>query len=233
MVGFIIILSILIIIIIKFLRRLALNDLNYTINLENDKINSEYNEDFYPTEIVVCCMGMKRYIEVDISNKKWRINKTSQNCVPIYNYDDLRDFELLKKSNGMYTSAYAQTHAYTTPDIIFNDCTRTNAYANVQARTIEDNEIIIRISFKDLSVPDDYIIFDKNETDDIFVDSEMCMSLLRRIKAYNKENKPMIETAEKSENDFSVANELIKLKSLLDEGIITEEEFKKQKAKLL
>ena len=43
----------------------------------------------------------------------------------------------------------------------------------------------------------------------------------------------MLETGSDYENDFSVADELLKLKSLLDEGIITEDEFDKQKAKLL
>ncbi|MDR0754837.1 MAG: SHOCT domain-containing protein [Prevotellaceae bacterium] len=38
---------------------------------------------------------------------------------------------------------------------------------------------------------------------------------------------------EKTTGNFSVADEIRKLKSLMDEGIITKEEFEKQKAKLL
>ncbi|MDR2653005.1 MAG: SHOCT domain-containing protein [Prevotellaceae bacterium] len=40
-------------------------------------------------------------------------------------------------------------------------------------------------------------------------------------------------TQEQNTNKFSVADEIRKLKALLDEGIITQEEFEKQKAKLL
>ena len=231
---------------IKNSKEARLNDLKSKIEAENHKIDSEYNKNFYPTEIVSCCMGIKRYIEVDISNKKWRINKTSQNDVPIYTYNDLRDFELLEKSNGFYTESNAFMHgntysnASTTPIIVFGDAIKnTSAYSHTfanthtKAATIEDKEIIIRISFKDVSARDEYILFNKTETDDTFVDAEMCMSLLRRIKAHNEENKTMIEAETTHENDFSVADELTKLKSLLDDGIITEEEFNKQKAKLL
>ncbi|MDR1348654.1 MAG: SHOCT domain-containing protein [Prevotellaceae bacterium] len=41
------------------------------------------------------------------------------------------------------------------------------------------------------------------------------------------------EDAEKNTVNFSIADEIRKLKALLDEGIITKEEFEKQKAKLL
>ncbi|MDR1593092.1 MAG: SHOCT domain-containing protein [Prevotellaceae bacterium] len=41
------------------------------------------------------------------------------------------------------------------------------------------------------------------------------------------------ETQEKNTNNFSIADEIRKLKALMDEGIITKEEFEKQKAKLL
>ncbi|MDR1199947.1 MAG: SHOCT domain-containing protein [Prevotellaceae bacterium] len=41
------------------------------------------------------------------------------------------------------------------------------------------------------------------------------------------------ENAEKNTVNFSIADEIRKLKALLDEGIITREEFEKQKAKLL
>ncbi|MDR2293506.1 MAG: SHOCT domain-containing protein [Prevotellaceae bacterium] len=41
------------------------------------------------------------------------------------------------------------------------------------------------------------------------------------------------EVQEKNTNNFSAADEIRKLKALMDEGIITKEEFEKQKAKLL
>ena len=71
-----------------------------------------------------------------------------------------------------------------------------NTYSKTQINTVEYSEPIIRISFKDLSVPDQRISFPKVQK-------------------------------------LSVADELKKLKSLLDEGIITQEEFDAQKSKLL
>ncbi|MDR1983440.1 MAG: SHOCT domain-containing protein [Prevotellaceae bacterium] len=47
------------------------------------------------------------------------------------------------------------------------------------------------------------------------------------------EQPKQIQPQEKTATNFSVADEIRKLKALLDEGIITKEEFEKQKAKLL
>jgi hypothetical protein len=54
----------------------------------------------------------------------------------------------------------------------------------------------------------------------------------------NTDNSPQTKTEtqnkeEKTTGKFSVADEIRKLKALMDEGIITKEEFEKQKAKLL
>jgi hypothetical protein len=56
------------------------------------------------------------------------------------------------------------------------------------------------------------------------------------IKPENQENQQQPKKIQQQENNttnFSVADEIRKLKALLDEGIITKEEFEKQKAKLL
>ncbi|MDR3227121.1 MAG: SHOCT domain-containing protein [Prevotellaceae bacterium] len=53
------------------------------------------------------------------------------------------------------------------------------------------------------------------------------------IKQENQEQPKQIQQQENNTTNFSIADEIRKLKALLDEGIITKEEFEKQKAKLL
>ncbi len=195
----------------------------------NERIESQYyDEDFIPTEIISSKDHLIRYMEVDTVNKKWRVNKQAYgNDMPVYEYHDLRDFELIEKSNGSYTDAS------TAPSMLgafLNVPTATNTYA----KTVENVNLIIRISFTDLSVADQYISFNNSTKGSFgynmtFEKMEQCMSLLRKIKAYNENNNI---TNENKNNSF-VADELIKLKSLLDTGVISQEEFDAQKQKLL
>ena len=194
---------------------------SYMEEKEKDRVSSEYNDKFNPQEIVynnlVICM------EVDTSNKRWRVNKGT-----IYDYKDLRDFELLEKSNGSYAKASA---APSFLGAMLDVPTATNTYVETKAYS----SMMIRISFKDLSIQDQYIRFASNEKGSLshnktFETVQKCMSLLRKIKAYNEEN---IISNKKTESGSSTADELIKLKSLLDAGVITQEEFETQKQKLL
>ena len=205
------------------------------IQEENEKLEAEYDEHFKPTEVVSAGYGLIRYIEVDMSNKRWRINNSNQvgyrnNKSDIYEFKDLRDFELLEKSGGSYTKA---TTAPTMLGAALGVVNSTKTYA----QTTEYLDMKIRVSFKDLSVPDQYIVFGGNQKGSstykvTYENIERCLSLLRKIKAYNEENAP-VKKIEQSNNRYYVADEILKLKSLLDEGIITQEEFDAQKSKLL
>ena len=113
-----------------------------------------------------------------------------------------------------------------------------NTYSKTQINTVEYLEPIIRISFKNLSVTDQRISFPKVQKGSFeyqqeFEHVQQCLSLLRKIKVYNEENNPTQSVDTNTEQTLSVADELKKLKSLLDEGIITQEEFDAQKSKLL
>lgn len=196
------------------------------IENENARIEAEYDENFTPTEIVKKDdYDAKRYIEVDMKNKKWRINLGS-----IHEFNDLRDFELLEKSGGSYTKSH------TSPSML-SVALDMGAYSakNTQTTTHEFSQFVIRISFQNLSAQDEYLSFARSEKGSseyniAFEKMEKCMSLLRKIQAYNEENTIINE---QTENNSSVADELTKLKSLLDTGVITQEEFDAQKQKLL
>ncbi len=195
----------------------------------NERIEAQYyDENFTPTEIISSKDLLIRYMEVDTVNKKWRVNKQAYgDDTPIYEYNDLRDFELIEKSNGSYTDA---STAPSMLGVLLDVPTATNTYA----KTAENVNLIIRISFKDLSVADQYISFNNSTKGSLgynmtFEKMEKCMSLLRKIKAYNEGNNIINE----NKNNSFVADELTKLKSLLDTGVITQEEFDTQKQKLL
>lgn len=66
--------------------------------------------------------------------------------------------------------------------------------------------------------------------------AEKIITQLEIIAASNKEASANLERQQNSNNsncDFSVADEILKLKQLLDMGVLTDEEFKQQKEKLL
>lgn len=173
------------------------------------------------------------YIEINTKEKKWRINvdRLKDIEVPIYDFSDLRDFELLTKTrNGQTTARTSPTWLGRTMGV-----NSTKTYINHEEYT----DYRIRISFRDLSSPDQYIgfngsmyVFGRTVSMDLYRTAEDCLSLLRKIKAYNEEQEAKTQQSEAQKNT-SVADELIKLKSLLDNGAITQEEFDTQKAKLL
>ncbi|GAF22527.1 hypothetical protein JCM19047_2284 [Bacillus sp. JCM 19047] len=61
----------------------------------------------------------------------------------------------------------------------------------------------------------------------LFEEAQECLSTFQVICDRESNQKPLTETA------FSVADEIKKFKELLDDGIITEEEFHKKKLELL
>ena len=211
-------------------------------NAVNELVQSENNEAFNPKEIV-SYSNMKdfvynlfHYIDVDVEHKLWRINRSwccinfsarlSNEGSPIYEFADLRDFELLEKSGekNMTATTTSTTAPSLTTVILGGDV--KNTYSKTQINTVEYSEPIIRISFKDLSVPDQRISFPKVQKGSFeykqeFEHVQQCLSLLRKIKAYNEENNPTQRVDTNTEQALSVADELKKLKSLLDEGIIT------------
>jgi hypothetical protein len=67
------------------------------------------------------------------------------------------------------------------------------------------------------------------KTNNITVDKQYIKSEIKQTETTSEEQ----EATEKNTGNFSVADEIRKLKALLDEEIITKEEFEKQKAKLL
>ena len=198
-------------------------------------VESSYTDTFNPTETVDGLPGHNiRYMEVDTKNKKWRINWTTDKATPIYEYRDLRDFEFIENSQGSTTKSTTHTKATTAPaGILFTD-TIKKTYATHETR-IEHTDYVsmkIRISFMDLTLQDQYISFPSvgvggSGHKQVLEMKEGCMSLLRKIKAFNEEN------SDDTDRGVSVADELFKLKALLDAGVITQEEFDDQKHKLL
>jgi septation ring formation regulator EzrA len=57
--------------------------------------------------------------------------------------------------------------------------------------------------------------------------------VVKAIKMNNKEEKPTPIQRTKERTNYSVADELLKLQNLKEEGIITEKEFEEMKKKLM
>ncbi len=91
--------------------------------------------------------------------------------------------------------------------------TSVSGIDNIVSFSINDNkEVMVLLSCKDKKL------------------KKVAEFLKRNLNSYYKN--PVLEKKVQKEN-ISVANELIKLKGLLEEGILTQDEFDKQKEKIL
>ena len=177
-----------------------------------------YKDNFNATESVGGTYS--KYIEINTKEKKWRINvdKLKDVEVHVYDFSDLRDFEVISNRVTYAASSYSSLRGF-------------GYYGRGRRAMDKIEDFKIRISFRDLSTPDQYIYIEGSPWGgNVMLDD--CISLLRKIKAYNEEQEAKTQQSE-AQNNTSVADELMKLKSLLDSGVITQEEFEAQKAKLL
>lgn len=92
----------------------------------------------------------------------------------------------------------------------------------------------IRLTLKDCHVDTDYIIFIENKTkiksstyQEACECAQSCISALEIIADYNESQKNMVNAV------FSEADEILKFKKLMDDGVITKEEFEAKKSQIL
>lgn len=166
-------------------------------------------------------------IELDENKKLFRIRKSFYNSTTkIYKYSDILEFELLEDDNTIETSAGIGKAI--AGGVLFG-----GVGAIVGANTAKRNSktvidsMKIRITLKDIQNPMEFIDVSNS-----------------RLKANTEEYRKAIERAQKilsvlsiiknnSQNEADYIEEIKKYKKLLDDNIISEEEFEKKKKELL
>ncbi|AIC93796.1 DUF4428 domain-containing protein [Shouchella lehensis] len=175
-------------------------------------------------------------VEFDDYQKKWLVLSEilgRRNRSIVYRYEDILDFELL--DDGESIASGGQGRAPINGGYFSHTGTMAGGLTGKRRTRGVCNSLQIKVTMNDINDPVVYIHFLKNAKSkrdemvyrSLFEQAQECVSTFQVICDRENNQKPLTETA------FSVADEIKKFKELLDDGIITEEEFHKKKLELL
>jgi len=184
-------------------------------------------EGFNPTKI----LGK---LQIDDTNKTWLIdnrNIFNKTISKIYNYSDIVDFELLEDGESIASGGLGRALV---GGVLFGG---VGAIVGGVTGTKKSKPICtnlkVKITTNNINNPVEYVDFINTSTkkDSIiyktwFDLAQKCLSTLQLIVNENQEEVKEIPAG-------SEADEILKLKKLLDQGIITQEEFDAKKKQLL
>ena len=176
-----------------------------------------------------CTKDVDSYIQIDENNKYFKIDKD------IFSYENLLSFELLENgqsiTKGGLGSAVAGGLLFGGVGAIVGSVTGGKKSSAIC------NSMKLRVSLKNAHTDIIYIVFIRSETKcNGFVynvacnSAQKCIAALEVINDINQSNYIKDINASKS---ISQADEIVKFKALLDQGIITQEEFDIKKKELL
>ncbi|VDG74712.1 Uncharacterised protein [Clostridium carnis] len=213
----------------KSLKELKKADIENAIKLkdENIKLLNEFNT----------TRQIGKYIEFDENNKKFLIPDgfNGKKINPkVHDYKDLLEYEVLE--NGSTITKGGLGSAVVGGLLFGGTGAIVGGITGKKTKSVIDS-LKIKITINNSNRPVEYInlITTQTKTNSLLYKSsynlaQEIISMLSVIKeSSNRENN--VEDIENT--GFSLADELRKLKELVDEGIISEEEFQNQKTKLL
>ena len=203
-------------------------------DIQNAMLAQEENilelENFNPTKKI------GNLIEFDDINKKWLILSSvlgKRNKSTVYNYSDIVDFELLEDgesvSSGGLGRALVGGALFGGAGAIVGGVTGKKKSKSICS------SLKLKITLNNINAPVVYVNF--IETDfkksgilykNIYKQAQECLSVLQVIC-----NQQQPDSVPLNKSDFSVADEILKYKNLLDMGAITQEEFDEKKSELL
>lgn len=206
------------------------NDITNT-EMENEKYIQKLT-DFNPTK------KMGTYIEFDEEKKQWLIPDGfyGKKIKPhIYNYDDIIDFELLEDGESISKGGLGRAVA---GGILFGGVGAIvgGATGGKKSKAI-CTSLMIKITVNDLNNPTVYINYITTATKNssllykaAYQNAQNCLSTLQLVRNSNQKS---LQNNINTETTVSGADEILKFKNLLDNGIITQEEFEAKKKQLL
>jgi len=170
-----------------------------------------------------------RSVLIDENTKRWAVYKSEQS--PVYNFKDIVRVELDENGNK-YVSQNGVLRAVVGSAVFGGVGAIVGATTATKSHTINSLNVIVytsRISDPVITIPliispvsDSSALYSRNKADAI--------KLMGMLNAIAVQNEPA-----KVENVSAISNadELAKYKKLLDEGAISEEEYKEVKSKIL
>ena len=170
-----------------------------------------------------------RSVLIDENTKRWAVYKSEQS--PIYDFKDIIKVELDENGNK-YVSQNGVLRAVVGSAVFGGVGAIVGATTATKSHTINSLNVIVytsRISDPVITIPliispvsDSSALYSRNKADAI--------KLVGMLNAIAVQNEPA-----KAENVSAISNadELAKYKKLLDEGAISEEEYKEVKSKIL
>lgn len=193
------------------------------------------NDNYYDTKV-------GNYIRVDNYNKRFKITGDKE----WYSFSNLVNYELYENNSVMQKGGVGRA---VVGGVLFGG---VGAIVGAQTRKSQNivDSLYIRLTLKSTGMRKIVFINTKTDRDGIFYSMERknadkVISELDLIMAKNQEvTQPVLQVqtqpdsptpppAQTEQQVVSVADELLKLKQLLDMGVLTDEEFNQQKQKLL
>lgn len=189
---------------------------------ENEKLAKTFN----PTKTV------GKYFQVDEKKKLWCIPRASKND-KIYKFSDILEYELIEDGNsitkGGVGSAVAGGVLFGATGAVVGGVTGKKTTQDIVKR------LEIKITMNSMEHPVEYITFLLLEQKRSSINyraaigsAEQVLSILALIVKDNELSRGI-----QQQNTVSSADEILKYKNLLDQGIITQEEFEAKKQQLL
>mgnify|MGYP002673522590 FL=1 len=170
-----------------------------------------------------------RSVMVDENTKRWAVYKSEQS--PIYDFKDIIKVELDENGNK-YVSQNGVLRAVVGSAVFGGVGAIVGATTATKSHTINSLNVIVytsRISDPVITIP--LIISPVSDSSALYLrNREDAIKLMGMLNAIAVQNEPA-----KAENVSAISNadELAKYKRLLDEGAISEEEYKEVKSKIL
>lgn len=215
--------------------KVAISDESLIVSKREIKDNNiVLKKEFSPSKVV------GGYFGIDETSRQWAIGKglipSLKNAVP-YSYDDIVDFELIEDGTSVTKGGLGRAAV---GGVLFGGIgAMVGGVTGGKKAHQKCTSLMIKITVNNINAPTEYIKLITSPTDkksimykSSFQNAQEIISLLQLICS-ESEDKKLIETTNVSVNEVSVADEIRKFKALLDDGIITEEEFNAKKNQLL
>lgn len=210
------------------IKKMTLEDINNAMNAR--KANTEELNSFNATKKI------GTHMEIDENQKKWLVPDGmfgGKKNPKVYNYSDIVDFELLEDGESIAKGGLGRAVA---GGLLFGGVGAIvgGVTGGKKSKSI-CTSLKIKITLNDISKPVVYIDFIKASTKkdsiiykSMYKSAQECLSVLQLI----------VNSQEASQEDnpqpiVSSADEILKFKNLLDQGIISQEEFEVKKKQLL
>ena len=177
------------------------------------------------------------YIKFDENNKKWCIPDTAfgklKNPI-IYSFDDIIGYELLEDGDSIIKSGAGKALA---GGLVFGLGGAIVGAAGKRKTKSTCTRLQIKIVLNDISTPNVFINLITTETkkQSIMYQSsyKTAQNILSVLQIISESNISQQEVVQQQNSTNSIADEIMKFKELLDQGIITQDEFDAKKKQLL